>query len=78
MLCFYLNYIYEPLIGLLSKGASLRQIGAKGETNLRIPDTERTLGEGLFAFELDHRALLIVRSDARDKVDDQRTMCLSI
>lgn len=61
----------------LSKGANLRQIRAKGEINLRIFDTERILG-GLFAFKLDHRALLIVRGDARDKVDDQRTIYISL
>lgn len=61
---------------MLSKNANLRKIRAKGKMNLRDPDTERTLGEGLFAFKLDHRALLIVRGDARDKVDDQRTTCL--
>lgn len=48
----------------------------KGEINLCFPDTEHTLEEGLFALKLDYRALLIVRSDTRNKVDDQRTTCL--
>lgn len=43
-------------------------------------ETERTLslGRGLFAFEHDQRALLIVRGDVLDQVDDQRTAYLSL